>query len=45
MDDEVTQRLINTSRRVQDEGEEVIVQQLAPGIIPAMETVPDQRLV
>lgn len=44
MDDEAARQLIKTSRRVEDEGEEVIVQQLAPGIIPAMKMVPDRRL-
>ena len=44
MDDEAAQQLIEVSRRVEDESEEVIVQQLAPGIIPAMKMVPDRRL-
>jgi len=44
MDDEVAHQLIRTSRRVEEEGEEVIVQQLAPDIIPAMKMLPDKRL-
>lgn len=44
MDDEVAQQLMKTSRRVEEEGEEVIIQQLAPDIIPAMKMAPDKRL-
>ncbi|KAK5214939.1 hypothetical protein LTR72_011966, partial [Exophiala xenobiotica] len=44
MDDKAAQQLIRTSRRVEEEGEEVIVQQLAPDIIPAMKMLPDKRL-
>ncbi|OAL38194.1 hypothetical protein AYO20_02646 [Fonsecaea nubica] len=44
MDDEVVQQLIRTSRRVEEEGEEAIVLQLAPDLIPAMKLLPDTRL-
>lgn len=44
MDDRTAQELRDTARRLQNEGEEEIVQQLAPHIIPAMNKVPDQRL-
>ena len=44
MDDVTAQELRNTTRRLQNEGEEDIVQQLAPHIIPAMVKVPDPRL-
>ncbi|KAH0841970.1 hypothetical protein AYO21_02983 [Fonsecaea monophora] len=44
MDDEAVQQLIRTSRRVEEEGEEAIVLQLAPDLIPAMKTLPDTRL-
>jgi hypothetical protein len=44
MDDPTAQELRNISRRVENEAEEVIVQQLAPRIIPAMNMLPDQRL-
>jgi hypothetical protein len=43
MDDAAVQDLY-TARRLQNEAEEEIVQQLAPRIIPAMNRVPDQRL-
>ena len=43
-DDFTAQELTDTARRLQDEGEEKIVQQLAPHIIPAMTKIPDQRL-
>lgn len=45
MDDTTAQELIATTRRIENESEDVIIQQLAPGIIPAMSTVPDRRLV
>ena len=44
MDDATAQELRITARRLQNEGEEDIVQQLAPYIIPAMVKAPDQRL-
>ena len=44
MDDAAAQKLVATSRRVENDGEDVIIQQLAPGIIPAMNMVPDTRL-
>ncbi|OQU94475.1 hypothetical protein CLAIMM_00829 [Cladophialophora immunda] len=44
MDDATAQGLIATSRRVENESEDVIIQQLAPGIIPAMNMLPDSRL-
>lgn len=44
IDDQTAQQLIKTSRRIKNDSEEVIVQQLAPDIIPAMKLVPDQRL-
>ena len=44
MDDPTVQELRNTARRLENEAEDVIVQQLAPGIIPAMKKVPDSRL-
>ena len=44
IDDAVIQRLRDKSRKLQDEGEEEIIQQLVPDIIPAMKEIPDQRL-
>ena len=44
IDDKVAQQLIRTSRRIEEEAEEVIIQQLAPDIIPAMKILPDKRL-
>ena len=44
MDDPTVQELRNTARRLENEAEDVIVQQLAPGIVPAMKRVPDSRL-
>ncbi|OAP57224.1 hypothetical protein AYL99_07962 [Fonsecaea erecta] len=44
MDDEAVQQVIRTSRMIEDEVEEVILQQLAPDVIPAMKTLPDGRL-
>jgi hypothetical protein len=41
MDDVTVQELRDTSRRIENEAEEVIVQQLAPRIIPAMNMLPD----
>ena len=43
-DDLAIQELKDRSRRLQEDAEEEIVQQLAPGIIPAMNRLPDQRL-
>jgi hypothetical protein len=45
MDDAAIQKLRDKSRRLQNEAEEEIVQQLGPHIIPAMDEIPDQRLV
>ena len=44
MDDITAKELKNTARRLQNEGEEDIIQQLAPHIVPAMMKVPDSRL-
>ncbi|KAK5562020.1 hypothetical protein LTR43_012384, partial [Exophiala xenobiotica] len=44
MDDAAIQELKDTSRELQDEAEEEIIQQLAPQIIPSMKKIPDQRL-
>jgi hypothetical protein len=44
MDDTAAQQQRDKSRRLQNEGEEDIVQKLAPHIIPAMDEVPDPRL-
>ncbi|KIX97459.1 uncharacterized protein Z520_06911 [Fonsecaea multimorphosa CBS 102226] len=44
IDDATAQGLIAISRRVENDSEDVIIQQLAPGIIPAMNKVPDSRL-
>jgi hypothetical protein len=44
MDDPTVQELRGTVRRLENKGEEDIVQQLAPHIIPAMNRVPDPRL-
>jgi hypothetical protein len=38
------QELKDKTRRLQEDAEEEIVQRLAPGIIPAMNRLPDQRL-
>ncbi|KAK5214666.1 hypothetical protein LTR72_012183, partial [Exophiala xenobiotica] len=43
MDDAAIQELKDTSRELQDEAEEEIIQQLAPQIIPSMKKIPDQR--
>ncbi|KAK7885081.1 hypothetical protein LTR67_010784 [Exophiala xenobiotica] len=43
MDAATAQALMARSRRVETESEDVIIQQLAPGIIPAMDKVPDSR--
>ena len=44
MDDATAQELRDTVRGVQNEGEDEIIRQLAPPIIPAISKVPDQRL-
>ncbi|RMD40392.1 hypothetical protein DV735_g4737, partial [Chaetothyriales sp. CBS 134920] len=44
MDDATIQRLKDKSRRLRNEAEDVIIKQLAPHIIPAMDEIPDQRL-
>jgi hypothetical protein len=44
INDPIAQELRNISRRVENEAEEIIIQQLAPRIIPAMNMLPDQRL-
>src|SRR5256885_960825 len=44
MDDAAIQELKDTSRGLQDEAGEEIVQQLAPQINPSMKKIPDQRL-
>ncbi len=44
MDDFMAQKLRDTARRLQNEVEKKLIQQLAPDIIPAMNKVPDQRL-
>jgi hypothetical protein len=44
MDDATAEDLRRTARKVQNEAEDKIVKQLVPGIIPAMNRVPDQRL-
>ncbi|OAP54577.1 hypothetical protein AYL99_11025 [Fonsecaea erecta] len=44
IDDAAAQGLIATSRRVQNESKDIIIQQLAPGIIPAINKIPDSRL-
>lgn len=44
MDDATVQKLKERSRRIRNEAEDVIVKQLAPHLIPAMDEVPDRRL-
>ena len=44
MDDATIQKLREKSRKLQNEAEEEIIQQLGPHIIPAMDEIPDQRL-
>jgi hypothetical protein len=44
MDDLTAQELRDTARRLQNEAEKELIQQLAPDIIPAMNRLPDQRL-
>ena len=44
IDDLTVQELRNTARRLENEAEDVIIQQLAPGIIPGMKKVPDLKL-
>jgi hypothetical protein len=44
IDDATAQDLRDTARKLQNEGEDNIIQQLGPYIIPAMNRVPDQKL-
>ncbi len=44
MDDATIQKLRGKSRKLRNEAEDVIIKQLAPHIIPAMDEIPDQRL-
>ena len=44
IDDATVQSLIATTRRVENDSEEVIIQQLAPGLIPAMKKLSDPKL-
>lgn len=44
MDDAEAEDLRLTARRLQDEGEDKIIKQMVPDIIPAMSRVPDSRL-
>lgn len=44
MDDTTAEALTATTRRLESEVEDVIIQQLAPSIIPAMRIIPDSRL-
>jgi hypothetical protein len=44
LDDDPVQKIVKTSRLLEEEGEEVIKQQLASTMIPAMMKVPDSRL-
>lgn len=44
MDDCTAQKLRDITRRVEDESEDEIIRQLAPHVIPAINTVPDGRL-
>ncbi|MCJ1246810.1 hypothetical protein MMC30_004019 [Trapelia coarctata] len=44
MDDATAQKLKNKSRKLENEGEKDIIQQLGPYIIPAMNELPDPRL-
>ena len=44
MDDVTTQELRDTARRLETEGEEVIVQEMVPHMVPAMNKVPDREL-
>ncbi|KIX04751.1 uncharacterized protein Z518_05621 [Rhinocladiella mackenziei CBS 650.93] len=45
MDDDTAQQLVVKARKAENESEDVIIQQLVPGIIPAMSMVPDSRLI
>ncbi|KAL9044599.1 MAG: hypothetical protein Q9214_002276, partial [Letrouitia sp. 1 TL-2023] len=44
MNDDTAEGIRLTARRLQDEGEDKIIKQLVPDIIPALSRVPDQRL-
>lgn len=44
IDDTTIQKLKDKVRRLRDEGEDVIIKQLGPHIIPEMSELPDQRL-
>ena len=44
MDNTIVQKLKERSRRIRNQTEDVIVKQLAPYLIPAMDEVPDCRL-
>jgi hypothetical protein len=44
IDDATAQELVATARRIQNDGEESIVQQMAPDMIPAMHKLRDTRL-
>lgn len=44
MDESTAQKLRNTIRKVQNEGEDEMIRQLAPSIIPAIDILPDHRL-
>lgn len=44
MDESTAQKLRETIRQVQNEGEDEMIHQLAPFIIPAIDILPDQRL-
>jgi len=44
MDDATIRKLRDKSRKLQDEAEEEIVQQLDLYVIPAMDEIPDLRL-
>jgi len=44
LDDATIQKLKEKSRKLRNEAEDVIIKQLAPHLIPAMDEIPDQRL-
>ena len=44
VDDATAEKVADTSRELQTESEEDIIQQLAPSVIPGMNKVPDRRL-
>ncbi|KIW77055.1 hypothetical protein Z517_09501 [Fonsecaea pedrosoi CBS 271.37] len=44
MEDAIIGELKQTSRRLQDPGEDTIIKQLVPDIIPPVESIPDHRL-